>query len=154
MANINRSMDGSSQVQTSTVNVSTAVAASAGISYNVFQAPWPCTLRGVFVAASGLSGAVSQSVDILRFNGVGGTTLIPSVGSTMTVLAYGTSFAYQGFSMAAPGSTLLNLQAGDVVQLVQQFSGGNVAVRDEAVTVVVQPIQDILTQFGVSYSGT
>lgn len=152
MANINRTDDGSQKVKVSCVNLGTAVAASAGISYNVFQAPWPCTLLGAYVAASGLSGAPQVQLDVLRFNGVGGTSLIPGVGSTMTVLAYGASFAYQGFSMAASGSTLLALQAGDVVQLAQNFSGGNVAIRDAAVTVVVQPVQDILTQFGVNYS--
>jgi len=154
MPNINRTDDGSQQVKTESLRLSSAVAASAGIAYNLFHAPWPCTLRGVYVAATGLSGAPSANIDILRFNGTGGTTLIAKVGATMTILAYGASSAIQGFSMVATGSTLLAMQAGDVVQWNQQFSGGNVAMGDGVVTVVVQPIQDILTQFGVSYSGT
>lgn len=154
MPNINRTDDGSQKVKVETFHIGTAVAASAGIAYNVFQAPWPCTLLGAGIAAAGVSGAPDMSIDILRFNGVGGTSLIPGVGATLAVLAYGASAAKQMFTVPAASSTLVSLQMGDVVVLNQLFSGGNVAVRSAAVSIVVQPTQDILTQFGESYSGT
>ena len=148
MAIVNRALDASQQKRTITVNVSTNVAASAGKTYNIFHAPWPCTLKNAWMAASGLSGAPTVAIDVLRFNGVGGTSLIPGAGATLTVLAYGASSATQGFSMAASGSSLLDLQKGDLVQLTQHFSGGNVAIGDAVVSLVVQPIQDILQHFG------
>lgn len=149
MAVINRDFDVTEQIKDLAVLLSTAVGASAGTSYQVAHLPYPATLRGVFIAANSISGAPVVSVDIKRWTS-GGVTTIPYASTTLAVLAYGASAAYQGVSLAASGSTLLNLQAGDVIVLNQQFSGGNVAIGGAVVTTCVQAIQDIRAHFNIT----
>ncbi len=145
MAIANRDLGSSEQKHAFGTALSTAVAASAGISYHVAQVPYPCTLKSVSVAAASISGAPQVAIDIKRWT-AGGVTTIPYVSSTLAVLAYGASAAYQ--LPVLNGSTLVNLQAGDVIVLNQLFSGGNVAIGGAVVTAVVQAVQDIKTWFG------
>lgn len=132
-----------------TAVISTSVGASAGLGFHVAQLPYPATLMGVAVAAASISGAPQVSVSIKRWT-AGGVTTIPYAGSTLAVLAFGASAPYQMVPMATAGSTLLNLQAGDVVTLVQEFSGGSVAIGGAVVNVVVKAIQDIKRHFSIT----
>lgn len=145
MAIVNRDLDASQQKEAFAAVLSTAVAASAGISYNAVQVPYPCTLKAVSIAAGSISGAPQIAIDVKRWTS-GGVTTIPYVSSTLAVLAYGASAAYQ--TVTLNGSTLVNLQAGDVIVVNQLFSGGNVAVGGAVVTAVVQAVQDIKQFFG------
>lgn len=149
MAIVNRDLDVSEQIVDFSNVLSTSVGASAASSFFVMQLPYPATLKGVAVAANSISGAPQVSVSINRWTATGVTT-IPYAGSTLAVLAYGASAAYQMIPMATAGSTLLNLQAGDVVVLKQEFSGGSVAVGNAVVTVCVQALQDIIKHFNIT----
>jgi hypothetical protein len=148
MAIINRDLDPSEQLRTLGCEViTTAVGASAGNSYHVAQAPYPCTLKAVSIAAQSISGAPVVSLDVKRWTAAGVTT-IPFVGSTLAVLAYGASAAYTLIPLSS-SVTMTELQAGDVVVLNQNFSGGGVAIGGAAVTVGVSALQDYKTFFGV-----
>jgi len=153
MAIINRDQDISEQIVDFNAVISTAVGASAGAGFHVLQMPWPGTLQGVAIAANSVSGAPVVSVDIKRFTATGVTT-IAFVGSTLAVLAFGLSAPYTMIPLAggvsAAGSTLRQLQAGDVVVVNQLFSGGNVAISNAVVTVCVNAVQDIKKHFNIA----
>ena len=149
MAIVNRDLDFSEQMKSISAVLSTAVGASAGQSFFVAQVPWPCALRGLAVAAASVSGAPICSLDIKRFTAACVTT-ISNVGTSLAVVAHGLSAPYQMMSIAAASSTLVQLQAGDVLVLNQNFSGGNVAVGGAAVTACVQALQDIKQFFNIT----
>jgi len=123
-----------------------AVAASAGVDYPMMIVPYTATLKAVSVAALGVSGAPFAQLAISRNTAGGATIIVTGVASSLAIQSAGTSGA-QAMSLAAPGSTLLNLQAGDVLVMRQLFSGGNVA-SIVAVTAVVQATQDIRKSLG------
>lgn len=148
MAIVNRDLGQTEQMRSLASVISTSVAASAGSSFHVAQVPYPCTLQALSVAANSVSGTPVVSLDIKRWSGAGVTT-ITNVGQSLTVTAHGISTAYQSMSMAANGSTLLSLQAGDVLVLNQNFSGGNAGVGNAVVTAVVQATQDFKQMFGL-----
>lgn len=148
MAIVNRDLGQTEQMRGLASVLSTSVAASAGSSFHVAQVPYPCTLMAISVAANTVSGAPVVSCDIKRWSGAGVTT-ISNVGTSLTVTAHGISTAYQSMSMAAAGSTLLSLQAGDVIVINQNFSGGNVAVGNAVFSAVVQATQDFKQFFGL-----
>jgi hypothetical protein len=64
----------------------------------------------------------------------------------LTVPALGTS-GVAAASLAASGSTQLNLSAGQVI--VVTTSGANTAADDLSVAVVVEKLQDIVSYYGV-----
>lgn len=148
MALVNRDKDSSEQIVSFQNLVTTTVGASAANSYFVAQAPFPGTLKAFSIAAQSVSGAPVVSLGVARFTAAGATT-IAYVGTTLTVQAHGTSAAYQTVTLATAGSTLLNLQAGDVIVLKQEFSGGNVSAAGCVVTTCIQASQDIKKHFGV-----
>ncbi len=149
MAIVNRDLDVSEQIHHFSAVLNTTVGASAASNFFVAQMPFPATLQGVAIAANSISGAPVVSLSVNRWT-AGGVTTIPYVGSTLAVLAYGASAAYQMIPLAAAGSTLLNLQAGDVVTVKQEFSGGNVATGNSVVTVCVEAMQDIVKYFDIT----
>lgn len=148
MAIVNRDKDITEKIEFCQNVITTTVAASAGLSFHAAQVPYPCTLRSVNVAANSVSGTPVIAVDVKRWSGAGVTT-ITFVGSTLTVTAHGISTAYQSVSLAASGSTLLSLQAGDVIVVNQLFSSGNVSAANMVVTASIQAIQDYKEHFGI-----
>ncbi len=77
----------------------------------------------------------------------GGATAINLGISNLVLQNAGTSGA-QGFSgLAAAGSTLLSLQAGDVLQIVTSVANGN--ATDLALNFVIKKVQDIVSYNGV-----
>lgn len=149
MAIINRDLDPSLSTVNSAVVVSTSVGASAALGFHIAHLAAPGTLKGVAIAAASISGAPVVSLSIKRWTATGVTT-IPYAGSTLAVLAYGASAPQQMIPLAAVGSTLLNLQEGDVLVLQQEFSGGNVAIGGAVVTSCVQALQDITQHFNIT----
>lgn len=149
MAVCNRDLDISEADRVFAGIVSTSVGASAASSFFVSQMPYPGTLKALSVAALSVSGAPVVSLDLKRFTSAGVTT-VASLGSGLTLIAHGTSQAYQLMTLATSGSTLLMLQAGDVLVLNQNFSGGNVGAAQCVVTAVVQAVQDIKSFFGTT----
>lgn len=147
MAIVNRDKNSSEQMESYMSSHNLTVAASAGQSFHVAQAPYPGTLRAVSFAANSVSGAPVVAIDIKRWSGAGVTT-IPFVSTTLTLTATGISTAYMSISLAGPGSTLVALQAGDVIVANVLFSGGNVAAANTVITAVIQAAQDIKEHFG------
>ena len=129
--------------------LTTNVGASAGALFPAVLVPYPSVLKAVEAAAIGVSGAPQLSVSVQRFIPGTGLTTIVGLVANQAILAMGTSGPV-GFSLATPGSTLLGLQAGDLLFVNQLFSGGNVAITSLAVDFVLAPTQDIVAMFGSS----
>ena len=140
MGILNRSKDTSEQQQVLSVAQDLAV---TGIDYPVAQAPHAMTIQKAKLYARAISGTPTVTLNIKRFVvGAGATTI--SISSALTVAAYATSGALS-FTLPAAGSTLLNLQANDI--LVATTGGSNAASNELLVSVVVQNTQDILSWY-------
>ena len=148
MAIVNRDKDVSEKMECFSSVQNITVGASAGAAFFVAQAPYPGTLRAVSFAAQSVSGAPQVAIDIVRFVGTGVTT-VPYLSTTLALTATGITTAYMSISLAGPGSTLVQLQAGDVIKVNALFSGGNVAAANCVVTAVIQATQDIKEHFGL-----
>lgn len=141
MAIINRTMDASEQKEAKTVTVLNPVNGSEVIIGPIERA---CTISDVKVSLLGISGAPTVFLRGLRFiAGTGGSSF--AIGSSFAVTAFGTS-GYLSYSLPAVGSTLLNLQKGDVV-VVNHGGGTGAACTTSTVEVVLQNIQDIKTWY-------
>ncbi len=142
MAICNRDLDASEQKIEIVANygvLATALVVPVGI------VPWPCTLVGARVAATGLSGAPTGALKINRFIVGSGTTVYLGGFTTLTLQTVGTS-GIQSVVIAAAGSTALSLLAGDEITYT---SGAANAAATVAVSVVVQKTQDIVQHFGL-----
>lgn len=144
MALINRDKDASEQKDV--IQVSYA-AVGTGLTLIVAQVPYPCTVVDCRLAAVGLSSAPTVAFQTSRFiTGTGNTTLT-GIAGTWTATALGTSGPVQA-SLQASGSSLLSLQAGDVITI--QSGGANSALASLSVEVVLKKTQDILQVNGSS----
>jgi hypothetical protein len=142
MAVVNRTLDPSEQKKVLEFAIG---ALATGITIPAFQVPFNSVLSGGQIAAFGLSGSPTYQLAVQRFiPGTGATAF--TIGSANAPLAYGTSGAF-GLSLPAAGSTLLNLLANDVLTVTSGAS--NAAVTGLNIGIVLRPLQDIKTQFGV-----
>jgi hypothetical protein len=111
-------------------------------NYVVYRAPRPQLISTAKAYAAGLSGAPASSLYVERFVvGTGASTF--QIGFSLTHTAFGTS-GIQSYSLAASGSSLLQLQAGDVVRVLAA-GGTGAALTDLSVQLVVQNVADIKT---------
>lgn len=149
MAIVNRDLDVSQQKICLQGTVATTVGASAGAAFPAVTVPFPGLVKTIALTASGLSGAPTIALDVQRFVVGSGLTTIPYLSTTMAITAVGTS-GVKVVTLAAAGSSLLQLQTGDVITVNQLFSGGNVAIAKLEVNAVVQALQDIVAYFGSS----
>ena len=120
-----------------------ASASVMGIStlINMFMMPFPCTIQQGSVFSQGLSGSPLVNLNVVRW-APGATTFAISI-SAMVLTTFATS-GFQGLSgLPASGSTLLNLQYGDVLQIVT--SGANTATSQLIYELVVKKTQDIVS---------
>lgn len=160
MAVVNRTLDISEQRKNFTWSASNGGASGAlgtGCTSIVCIVPWPSTLVEGQIAAIGLSGAPSYELAVNRFiAGSGITTWIVAKGTSNTPAAYGTSgagafgtslFGSSGIVLVASGSTLLNLQANDVISVTTGVA--NAAANAVSIGLVLAPIQDIKVSFGL-----
>lgn len=144
MAIVNRTLDPSEQKK---VYSASAGAVATGVTGIVAYVPGPAILNAGSIAAFGLSGAPNYSLIVNRFVvGAGATAITVGTGTSNVPSAYGTSGSFQ-MVLAAAGSTLLQLQANDVIMYLSGVASS--AVTGLNVSVVLQPIQDIKLQFGV-----
>jgi hypothetical protein len=143
MAVTNRSLDVSEQRKTFVAGVGLV---ATGSTTHCFVMPSAGTLDGVRMAAAGISGSPVAQVAVLRFIAGTGFTSIGGVATTLALQTVGTS-GIQSVALAASGSTLLNLVAGDVIAV--GLTGANSAVATLTVAAVVKQTQDIKTQFGL-----
>lgn len=148
MALVNRDKDASEQkdVYQYVSNFVGSTTVSTGATGWIAMMPYPGVIQSARLGAQGLSGAMQVALQVLRFAS-GGTTIAVSI-SNMVCFASGLS-GVQGYSgLAATGSTLLNLQAGDILQF--ETSVANTAARVLLLEVVVKKSQDIVSYNGIS----
>ena len=141
MGIVNRTMDGSEQKEALVISQNNVVN-TQDLVLKVIERP--CTISDLKVAMLGVSGSPSIQLKVLRFvNGTGGSSFL--VGSTFAVTTYATS-GWLSFSLPASGSTLLNLQKGDI-PIVVQGGGTGAASTVTTVELVVQNTQEIKTWY-------
>lgn len=144
MAIVNRTLDPSEQKKVFSVS---AGAVATGVTGILAVVPYPSILNAGEIAIFGISGAPNYSIVNNRFVvGAGATAITIAVGTSNIPLAYGTSGAWP-MVLPAAGSTLLQLQANDVLMYLSGVAA--TAVTGLSVSVVLQPIQDQKLQFGV-----
>lgn len=147
---VNREKDVSEQKETYMLTplaggVGGSFIVGVGSTLNVGPIPSPGTLAAVQVSCQGASVVPTSSLEILRFIPGSGFTTISGIGASFAIPAIGVSGTLS-VSLVAAGSTLLNLLAGDVIQM---RTGVNTCVGP-MMTVVVKKTQDIVSHFGVS----
>lgn len=143
MAIVNRDLDSSQQKYEAKASYG---ALGTGVTVPVAIIGTPSAVSAAKVAAFGISGTPTVVLSIQRFIVGAGVTSYLGGFTTLTMQAAGTSGA-QSVVLATAGSTALQLQAGDVIMATT--GGANSAVTGVSVDVVLQPIQDIKTYFGV-----
>lgn len=141
MGIVNRTMDASEQKEALVISQNNVVNAQDLLGKVIER---PCVISDVKVGMLGVSGAPCVLLKALRFvAGTGGSSFL--IGSTFAVTTFATS-GYLSYSLPASGSTLLNLQKGDVLVAVQ---GGGTGAASTATTIeiVLQNTQDIKTWY-------
>ena len=146
MAIVHRTLDSSEQRKVFQVN---AGAVATGVTGILCTVPYPSVFEGAAIAAFGLSGAPNYTLTVNRFvTGAGATVITIATGTSNTPAAFGTSgILPANMVIAASGSTLLNLLAGDVIMYLSGVA--NTAVTGLSISAVIRPIQDVKKQFGI-----
>jgi len=145
MAIVNRDCDASQQKEVVHENLG---AVATGVTRHAFILPFPATLQSVRVSAQGVSNAMQLAIQNTRFIvGTGATAIL--MGISNIVLQNTSVSGVIGFSgLAAQGSSLLALQAGDVLTLVSSVASGN--ATDLAIQLVIKKTQDIVSHNAVA----
>ncbi len=125
-------------------------------TYLIAMVPFPFEVCSVASACSGSSSTPALTLQNYRFlpGTGGGATMFGPMNASFALCAVGTSGinsamagTVTGWSLiAAPGATILQGVAGDILTLA--ISAGQ--VNDLTVTVVVKKLQDIASHFGIS----
>lgn len=147
MAINNRSLDASQQkdVYSFAGGIQGATQVSTGFTAWIAIMPYPCVIQSARLGAVGLSGAMQVALTALRF-AAGGTSIALGI-SNMVCNEIGTS-GIMGYSgLAAAGSTLLVLQAGDILQLTTSVA--NTAAKSLVLEIVVKKTQDVVAYNGI-----
>lgn len=152
MAIVNRTLDASEQRKTMSMsaNGSSGIVIITGSTFVVGVVPYACTLDAGQLVAFGVSNSPTCALSVNRFIvGSGQTTYVIATGTSNLVPAFGTSgVGISAMILPAAGSTLLNLLPNDVLQLT--FAGTNAAATFLNVALVLKPIQDVKTHFGLT----
>lgn len=146
MAIQNREKGTSEQREVINISQNSAVVTGASIVGPIV--PFSCNLEGAYFTALGLSGSPQYMLNVLRFTSGGATTIALGVSNVVVSVAHGVS-ALTGWSgIRAAGSSLLALQAGDM--LVVTSAGANTAAEKISIAAVVRKTADIVQHFGLS----
>jgi hypothetical protein len=142
MGNLNRTKDASEQ----RIVLSTKAGATAtGVTGIIANVPSACVVEGGMLAAFGLSGAPTVAVVANRFIvGAGATAITIATGTSNVVQAFGTSGIVSTGILFGASTVLL---PNDVLMFVT--GAANTAVTGLSVDIVVRPLQDVVTRFGV-----
>lgn len=143
MAICNRGLDASEQKRTFSNSFPLT---GTGVTLPILMVPFNSELQAARLSAVGLSGAPTFDLRIQRFIAGAGVTILNPGTTTLTATAVGTS-GIQTVLLAASGSSLVQLLAGDLLTLTT--GAANTACAALSVAVVIQALQDIKTQFGV-----
>ena len=114
---------------------------------SMFLVPYPCTIQSGVVFSLGNSASPQHTLTNFRWNGSAMATYAISI-SAMVLTVAGTS-GPQGLSgLPAAGSTLLNLQQGDLLAMVT--SAANTATGRLVLELVVKKTQDLVAYNNVT----
>lgn len=138
MGLINRDNDISEQLEKDSVYIK---GTTTGVNYVVYRCPRPMQIQTARAYSAGLSGAPTTAIFAERFVvGTGAQTF--AIGGALTNAAFGTS-GIQSFSLPAVGSSLIQMQTGDVIRVLT--GAANAALTDLMVEVVLKNVADIKT---------
>lgn len=142
----NRSKDVSEQkdVYSWINNTLGATTVNTGATGWIGMIPYAGVIQSMRSAAVGLSGAMAVDLFVLR-GGSGGTAIAVSI-SAMILREIGATGVVGYSGLAASGSTLLQVQAGDVLQF--KTSVANTAAMAMLLQVVVKKTQDVVAYHG------
>lgn len=143
MAILNRDLDASQQKEV--VRMTWPSQVSTGASLLIGILPSLGVIQSMRAVAIGQSGAMEMSLYVAR-NASGYTTFPVGISNLVIPGASGGVGGYSG--LAAVGSTLLNVLAGDV--LVATLAGANSAAAQLSVEIVIKKTQDIVSMNGIS----
>lgn len=142
MAIVNRDLDAS---QTKEVFYFSHATLSTGATRWIGLVPYPCTVQSMRATGVGVSN-LQIALQAQRF--AGGNTVIALGISNLALANFGTSGAPGYSGLAAAGSTVLNLQAGDILMI--ETSVANAIATSVILEVVVKKTQDIVSHNGIS----
>jgi hypothetical protein len=145
MAITNRMLDVTEQRKVFELAIGTAANLVNGFSAPICTVPWPCLLDGGNLVAYGLSGSPQFQISVNRWNGSVAATFVVATGTSNVPAAYGTSGS-ASLVIAASGSTLLQLQANDVL-LYAQTGGASAAATSAVISVILRPLQDVKVNY-------
>ena len=149
MAVVNRTLDASEQRKIISNSIASTSFLISGVTNHIGLVPWPGVIEAGQIAVEGVSGSPAYTLKVARFIAGTGFTVIV-VGSSNAPVTFGTSGGMaSGLSLPAAGSTLLNVLANDLL-ILQTLGGTGAAAEKLSVSVVIRPIQDIKTHFGLS----
>lgn len=144
MALVNRDKDASEQKEVMVLALNSIT--TVGTTNMIGIVPYPAILQSARVGGFGFSGAPQAFLRINRF-AAGTTSILPGI-SNMIISNIGLSGILGQSGLAATGSTLLQLQAGDVLTI--ETAVANTAVEKMVAEVVLKKLQDVVSYFGVS----
>lgn len=137
MAIVNRALDPSEQLA-EVVGPAPVTNLANGVSLLVGSVPWACTVSEVNQAINGVSGTPLVDFFIRRTSSSGATVFALGISGMV-----GSTFRTSYSGLAATGSTLLNLAAGD--EIYARNVVANSSIEKLIVSFVVQKTQDILS---------
>lgn len=142
MGIINRTLDSSEQQDIFTISCAGSGLSLSVVNGSTFFAgiivPRACVIQSAQATALGVSGSPQVLLGALRF-GTSASSFV--IGTTMAVPTFGTS-GFMPYSIGAAGSSQLNLQKGDLLNL-QHLGGTGAATTNTIMTIVVKYVQDI-----------
>jgi len=141
MAIVNRDCEASQQVD---VIEKSFVSVASGATLLLAMPAYPCTVKIAAAWGSGVSYAPILS--FFKVETLGASAQAVGI-SGLVVLGQSSAIAMTGFSgLAAAGSTLLNMNAGQL--LVGAITGTSANIGQLAVSVVLKKTQDVVSYFG------
>ncbi len=133
---INRSCDDSQQKDVAHVQLGSV---ATGVTRHAVIVPYACVLDSLRYTAQGVSNAMQLAVEVIRGAGSSG---IPIGISNIVLQNRSTSGVVSVSILPAAGSTLRQLVAGDVLQVISSVANGN--ATDLALEFVLEKVQDIV----------
>lgn len=143
MAIVNRDLDASEQKKSFAACVATP--STTGGTHPILVVPFQSEVKAIYCAARAISGAPSVEIESYSFIVGTGYTSNSVISTAKAVVASGTSGPV-ALVLGTAGSTQVRVNAGDL--LVATVTGANSSYSDLAVTVVLQALQDIKSDFG------
>lgn len=145
MAIVNRDLDASQQKELMSAVYPNGTVISTGSTLLVGIVPYPCQIQSARVGTFGVSSTPGCIFQVQR--NASGITLL-TIGSTSLIVNLGASGLFGHSGVMAAGTTLLQLQTGDVVSVVT--TQANTAAIGLVAQLVLKKLQDVVSHNGIS----